>query len=248
MKGRFTRILKNATNPDYCFNWLSDRLSTTKKMNTKVLFLISLMFILACSGENPNRDPEALKKEMESREIKRVKEGDILDEAKRVGTLVAELSQKKLSQNLEKAMKSGGPVEAVQFCNINAYSLLDSLREEYSVEIKRASLRVRNPDDAPNATEAMILDAYQYNIENQLPLADNLQKLGDTAILFSRPITISNSLCLSCHGEPGTEISEEVMGILKEKYPQDNATGHKPEDLRGMWSIIMSRKLLVNQL
>ncbi len=206
------------------------------------------MVLLSCGGDQSQLDSKALKKEMSDREIKKISESEILNLAKERGDKIATQAQMALGSKLKEALQEGGPVHALEFCNVNAYPLLDDLRETYNVSIKRASLRTRNPDDKPNDIEAQILDAYQYNIENELELNDNLQKLGDSAILFTRPISLNNGICLNCHGEVGTEINQLTLEKIEELYPEDNAKGHKLGDLRGMWSIVFDRKELVLDL
>ena len=217
----------------------------------KMNFLFGCFFIavlISCGGEQSQLDSESLKEEMSNREIKRISESDIMQRAYELGDEVATQAQIALGSKLKTAMQDGGPVSAIEFCNVNAYPLLDSLRLKYQVSIKRASFRTRNPQDSPTEMEALLLEAYQYNVENSLELKDNLQKLGDTAILFSRPIVLNNAMCLNCHGESGSEISDETLKKLEEFYPEDNARDHKLGDLRGMWSIVFERKNLVLDL
>ena len=45
-----------------------------------------------------------------------------------------------------------------------------------------------------NAKEASLWEAYQYNISKGLPLEDNVQKLGDSALLYTVPIQQADSL------------------------------------------------------
>ncbi len=48
--------------------------------------------------------------------------------------------------------------------------------------------------------------------------------------------------CLVCHGTPGTQIANETLAIIKERYPNDLATGYKSDELRGIWVIEMDKK------
>jgi len=42
---------------------------------------------------------------------------------------------------------------------------------------------------------------------------------------------------LQCHGQIGKDIHDDVYKVIKEKYPQDKATGFKVGELRGIWDI-----------
>ena len=55
-------------------------------------------------------------------------------------------------------------------------------------------------------------------------------------------------MCLSCHGESGTEINETTLQKLAELYPEDKAKGHKVGDLRGMWSVRIPKSEVVKRL
>ncbi len=217
-------------------------------MNKIAPFLLASLIICSCDSGQERWQSKELKKEIASRKLKRVSEADILGLASELGNMIATEAQKRLGSQLKKSLQNGGPVEAIRFCNVNAYPLLDSFRNSYNVEIRRVSLRIRNPNDTPSEMEAQILDAYQYNIENDIPLDDNLQKIGDTAILFSRAIVLNNGMCLKCHGNTENEIQPEVQEIIQELYKNDKATGHSIGELRGMWSIIFKKKDLVLSL
>jgi cytochrome c len=66
-------------------------------------------------------------------------------------------------------------------------------------------------------------------------------ELDSAHLLYTKPIVINNALCLNCHGEVGAAVTEETYALIREKYPNDNATGHQMGDLRGMWSITFSK-------
>jgi hypothetical protein len=66
------------------------------------------------------------------------------------------------------------------------------------------------------------------------PLATNLVPGQAT---FFAPIVLNNALCLNCHGEAGKDISAESLTLIRQHYPQDEATGFKLGDLRGAWRI-----------
>jgi hypothetical protein len=59
---------------------------------------------------------------------------------------------------------------------------------------------------------------------------------------------INNAQCLNCHGTPGKEVLPENHELIKGLYPQDRATGYSMDDLRGMWSIRLSKKEIIKSL
>ena len=182
-------------------------------------------------------------------EIKRVTEAEIIQEAMVWGDSITQEAQKQLISNLQKAISEEGIPEAIEYCNVNALPMLTEIGENYSIQIKRVSNRARTPADLPTEEERPILEAYEYNAENGVKSDPNIQKFEKgEVLLYTKPITIPNGMCLSCHGEPEKEISKETLSKLGELYPEDLAKGHKIGDLRGMWSLRIPKKEVVKRL
>lgn len=209
-----------------------------------VCLLISLF---GCGLENQRVQSESVKEEMKNREIKRISEAQILEKANELGNLIALKSQEILSKNLINKIESNNINDAIVFCNENSSSLIDSLRNKYGVTIKRVSLKNRNPENQPNELESQIIDAYLYNIENNIELSDNVQIL-ENKVYFTRPITIQGELCLKCHGTIGKEINEVTQLKIKELYPNDKAVNYHLNDFRGVWSIIFEKENVVKAI
>jgi hypothetical protein len=155
------------------------------------------------------------------------------------GKLVSGLSLKALSKEVMDALEAGGVKHAVDYCNVHASPLIDSLSKQHKVQISRVSDKYRNPDNKPGELDLTVLKAYR----EQLAAGDELQPhLEVTAndVIFYSPILILNPVCLNCHGEPGTTAEQGNIDFIKTKYPDDRAVGYKIGDLRGVWKIILS--------
>lgn len=152
------------------------------------------------------------------------------------GAEIAAASFKALSGRLMAAMKKGGVPEAVQYCNIAGLPLIDSLSEAHQVNIRRTSMKIRQPKDAPTPAEKKALDQYHAKFaagEVLKPLVET-NSAGDVA--FYAPILLSEA-CLKCHGKLGETLKQEDYDLIKGLYPEDEAIGYAPGDLRGIWSI-----------
>ena len=216
---------------------------------SSLTWIAIIILLAACdSGSQRRIKREALQEEIRNREPKKLSEAQIIDEAFRQGRLISEEAQKELFSTLEKILNEAGPATAVQYCNIQAYPLTDSLSSKFNAEIRRTSLRTRNPLNAPSEIETQLLEAYEYNEDNQLPMEDNVQRLDREHFLYTRPIVLNNELCLNCHGEPAKDIEHETLKRVDSLYPQDKARNYKLGELRGMWSIKLDQKDLVNAL
>ncbi len=87
---------------------------------------------MACSiGRDKIILTPELKKEMENRQIKKLSEAQIFARALDLGQQIANVSQKTLAINLKSAITSKGASEAIQFCNVAAMPLVDSLSLQY---------------------------------------------------------------------------------------------------------------------
>lgn len=208
----------------------------------------SLILIMSC-GPQERVSKETFEEVNRNMEIKRVTEAEIIQEGMVWGDSITQEAQRQLISNLQKAISEQGIPGAIDFCNVNALPILSELGKVYSVQIKRASTKARNTADLPTDEERPILEAYEYNAENGIKSDPNIQKFENGEVfLYTKPITIPNGMCLSCHGEPRKEINKETLEKLGQLYPADSAKGHKIGDLRGMWSVRIPKKEVVKRL
>lgn len=143
-------------------------------------------------------------------------------------------AQQLLGSQLKQKIAEGGPENALEFCNINAIPLTDSISKKYNVSIKRVSDQYRNPDNAANPSELAVITTYKAMLAaGKMPeglLKDNH---------YYAPI-VTNAMCLQCHGTPGKELAEKTHQKIKSLYPDDKATGYGVDELRGIFSIALN--------
>ncbi|MBA3898879.1 MAG: DUF3365 domain-containing protein [Bacteroidetes bacterium] len=151
------------------------------------------------------------------------------------GQQITQAAFDSLSQTLQKAIAEQGMVDAIVFCQINAYPITASATTDEVVYIKRTALKYRNPENAPTDLERQILNGYFKSFNRGEELQSRILASGDT-IHFFRPIKLM-PLCANCHG-PKENINPEVLSKINELYPNDKATGFAPGDLRGMWHVV----------
>lgn len=147
------------------------------------------------------------------------------------GDSIASHAQQLLMQNVAAAIQKGGTDYAIEFCNIRAVPLTDSIAGQYNSFIQRLSNRNRNPANAIQTNEDK---AAWRKIEAER--GHFVQQTGDGLVLYYRPITIAMPTCLKCHGS-SSDITESTQQIIKQKYPADSALNYAMNDLRGMWKI-----------
>lgn len=154
----------------------------------------------------------------------------------KAGEEISVLAQGTLLKNVGAAMAKGGPEYAVEFCNLKASSIIDSLNAQYNCTINRVSDKNRNPEARLNKLEQKLWEQFESG------------KMGNTlvpkdgTVVYYKPIKIAMPACLKCHGTPGTDINEATAEKLLNLYPEDLATGYALNDFRGLWKIEFKRQ------
>lgn len=151
------------------------------------------------------------------------------------GRAISRSSFEALSSSLMEAMKQGGVGYALQFCNVKANPIADSVSAVYDADIKRISERNRSPFNAPAENEQEIYAHYNAIYEQGMTAGDTVVFADNQAIYYT-PIVLAPQ-CLTCHGEVGEDISLSHHNIISDLYPNDKATGFATGDLRGLWKI-----------
>lgn len=152
----------------------------------------------------------------------------------KTGMEIAQATQQQLGKNLVKAIGEGGPIFALDFCNVEAIPLTAQMEKEHNAVIKRVSDRNRNPDNAANKEEELYIKVFQNSLKEGREPAPVVIPKGEKNI-FYYPI-VTNQMCLQCHGKP-EEMNPGVLQKIKELYPRDKALGYSENEVRGIWSI-----------
>jgi len=137
-----------------------------------------------------------------------------------------------LMSRLTAAMQEGGATGALNVCSEQALIVTDSIASALGegIELKRTTLRYRNPLNAPDEVDATALRRFeelQGTGEEPAPVV--LRTPRDYR--YYVPLRIGPP-CLQCHGKID-DMDPEVVRVLSELYPEDRATGYEAGDFRG---------------
>ena len=138
-----------------------------------------------------------------------------------------------LSKNLTEAIAKDGVPGSIGFCSEKALPLTASV----DANLRRVSHKARNPKNKADAAELEILNAYRETMKAGKPPEPQLRRQADGTETFFAPIVLANPLCLKCHGAPDSDIDADTLAALRKLYPQDEATGFRVGELRGMWRV-----------
>ncbi|MCX7744881.1 MAG: DUF3365 domain-containing protein [Flavobacteriales bacterium] len=140
-----------------------------------------------------------------------------------------------LSKTLEYVIKNSGPDSAVRYCNVHAYPITAQYATKH-IHVRRTSLKFRNPANEPDVMEYLILNEFKTQQQAGLELKPVIRKDNKGIVHYFKPILIQG-MCITCHGDPASDIPGSVINQLSVLYPKDQATGYHIGDLRGIWHI-----------
>lgn len=155
------------------------------------------------------------------------------EEAQARSEILADRFQKELLSALTDAMAAEGPQGAIGVCSSIAPALAAQLSGESGATVRRTALRTRNPAAKADATEQRVMESWA-----AAPLGEDGKPKrwaaheGDQH-RYMRAIP-TMPMCLACHGE---NIAPEVRAAIRAHYPEDQATGFAPGQLRGAFSV-----------
>lgn len=145
-----------------------------------------------------------------------------------------------LGKNLMHTIQKKGTLAAMEFCNVQAYPLTDSMAKVHNAKIKRVSDKPRNPKNKADTKELKHISYFKNAIASGVEY-EPIVEYNDGAVQFYSPI-ITNTMCLQCHGTPKENITPEVLKSLADLYPKDEAKGYTKNEVRGIWSIYFEQK------
>ena len=145
-----------------------------------------------------------------------------------------------LGGELKAAMTAGGPAEAIGVCKERAPKIAAEAAQRTGMQIKRVSLKNRNPKGVPDAWEVEALAG----LEKRLAAGEKPETLDTHAVVdtpngkmyrYAKAL-VTQPACLNCHGA-AENLSPEVKAKLGEAYPDDKAIGYSAGMIRGVLSM-----------
>ncbi len=196
-------------------------------------YTISLLMLWAC--EKNQQKPEnsstsntlSTTTQTEKPQVNYLEKGDEITTA----------TQTALLQTVSKAIAEKEAHGAVEYCNLKALAIVDSLSKVHNCQIRRVSDKYRNPQDkAQNETEEKALQTFLEKYQKQEKLEPFTLQEGSNTYYF-KPIMVGMETCLKCHGDKNKDIAPKTLATIEKLYPNDLAKGYKLKDFRGMWVV-----------
>ncbi|MCW8908163.1 MAG: DUF3365 domain-containing protein [Sedimenticola sp.] len=142
-----------------------------------------------------------------------------------------------LKGELVKAMKSGGPTKAIEFCNLRAPGIASEVADASGWEIGRTSLKLRSQANSPDAWEMKVLQGFEAMKvagadPSKLEYAETVEVNGQKVFRYMKAIPTEKA-CLNCHAAKVVPAVEQKLQAL---YPEDRARGFNIGDIRGAFT------------
>lgn len=144
-----------------------------------------------------------------------------------------------LKAELLAAVEAGGPVNAINVCNLQAPAMAASISEASGWSVGRSSHLLRNPANAPDEFTAAAIEEFlarQAAGESSADLAKAaiVEENGQQVFRLVKAIP-TGALCLNCHG--GDNVKSVIVEKLAELYPDDMARGFSEGEMRGVFTL-----------
>ena len=157
-----------------------------------------------------------------------------LDAVVKTGQEISAALINTLGKNLKQHMEAEGAVGAAEFCSTKAYALTAEIGEKFGkdVQLKRISLKERNPANQAEGEEKVVLQSLENLQKSGVLLPEYLvERVNNDTYKYYQPLVINKQVCLKCHGDISKD--QKLSQFFEKSYPHDKATGYKFGDLRG---------------
>ncbi len=170
-------------------------------------------------------------------------ENKLTGDARVDAATIVEQATKAMQTALKKSIGEGDLVNGLNYCNVQAYPITDSIAKYYGVQLKRTSLRVRNIANEPDSTELVILRNLQKTAFAGVTPSPMILDIDQEYYRYVHPIMIQ-PMCLNCHGlkERG-DIALATQKAIDERYPLDKAYDYTLNDFRGIWTVLLPKNI-----
>lgn len=141
---------------------------------------------------------------------------------------------------LQAEIARGGLAGAIEACRVKAPELAQEASRRTGWQVRRVSLRNRNPRAVPDAWERAVLEDFDHRAaagedpaaleKGEIVVEDGVKSYRYMKALPVQP------LCLGCHGSEAALVPG-VRERLARDYPADRATGYALGQVRGAMTV-----------
>ncbi|GAB3733029.1 hypothetical protein [Spirosoma lituiforme] len=175
-----------------------------------ILYCLLISLLTACNPERVRYTSE-LKQEMADSKLKRITNADLVETVDNLGGKVSAVLEKELTEQLQ---KTKNPAERAKLCQLKNLPRAKAIAERYALDIRLLG-EVDIQNQALNAKEREILDAYLYSAKQNASAISNIQKINDTLFVYNSPVPAKSLICEACFGKQETRFAVWHLGFNK---------------------------------
>ena len=164
-----------------------------------------------------------------------------VSEIRRLGEWTLDRAGVMMQSEVHRVLADTAPAMAIGVMHLKDYKLpATAPGKPAATELRRTSLQVRNPANAPDAADRAVLELIKGQLDQGDPvskiLVQQVMRPGQSAEWrVYRPLVVIKQ-CLVCHGETAT-LAPGVQDALKVFYPRDTAVDYHDGDWRGLMRV-----------
>ena len=147
----------------------------------------------------------------------------------------------KVVGTLKESLNTSTPAATVDICREKLPGLAKEVREKTGWNIRRVSLKVRNPErGTPDEWEAKVLADFDKRAaagekRETMEVGEIVAGKEGKVFRYMKALPVQEA-CLNCHGDTAS-LNPELKTKLANLYPNDKATGYKIGDIRGALTV-----------
>ncbi len=219
------------------------------------LFLFRSLFLLltstlALNSCEPKKLPNGkeIAEEMERHLVKRITSEMISKETSRVGDSIIRTADQRTLVFLKNKLDSNDFKAALQYRQIMKDSVLTQMTQKYQAQFGRSG---KNWPNAATDPASLLLQEqlkqYQAFDAQKQTLKPQVIRVGSEELLYTKPVFMTDALCLQCHGQPEKTLTPENQQLLPKNFRATHA-GYQSGDWAGMWYVRFKSKGILDSI
>ncbi|MDQ3290009.1 MAG: DUF3365 domain-containing protein [Bacteroidota bacterium] len=224
--------------------------SFLNKLSPVLRLFLPIIGLLITSSCEPKRlsNTKEIADEVERHLVKRITGPMIIQETRRVGDSIVRTAEQQMLAHLKTTLDSGNFKAALNYHKLEEYPAVQEIAQKYLANLGRTDKTW--PNSATDPASLLLqeqLQQYSAQSNQKQVLKPNIIRVGTTELLYTKPILMTNSLCLHCHGQSEKNLTPENKKALPENFNTKHAN-YQSGEWAGMWYVRFKTKGILDSI